>query len=727
MRTILPPAAALLLLLASPLAAQEGMATDKKPRQRGGSAEGSAAAEPAEIPLDFRKLDKKPSSASGGLVKPGTRMPGGMGPSERSRPSREEPPLPPEPEAEKKEGAESAPRESRRRPDYDLYEEASEAAEWAAKWQVRRYGLPEYYRVGAWQGLRDAIERSLESGYAFDDGAEDGERDPRAARSGSQEGRRAAEELGDQTAREAVEREFRDLAREPRRAPRAPAQLLADEPLPEDLIRVREPRIEDAFGDVAIGSYLHYEGFDRYVDPWQLYGATSWGQVYDSSWDSDRRAFDHWRDRGDDAIWDRLSRPEQDYFRRTFDDQLEYYRYQELRWSKDDAYREGYDDGWDYGADVGRELRYRQGYHQGFVDAATGAAEEVWNELYPEVYAGAYRSEYEAWSTSARPEIAGVELFDQNDDGIFEPGEEVRVALELNNYGGRDARLELGAAGRALAAPAAGGPLALRRRSSAEAELKVKLDPGQAPRTDTAFEVRAGELAEEVPVRISRPLELDRAVTFARLSSLEGRASLEATVWNRSRKPAAGSLDLWVGERRIPGQSLEVLAPGGRRAVALEADGLDGLALLEGAAEVRLELKSREVVQDELVQRLPALGLDLASGELAAFWLEAVYGERDLGRADGVRAVELLARRMAADWEVQRAASGNPYKEDLEKKQARTALGALAAAEAAERRPIRRSDLRKALAARLKALAEKLPGTHPFLRGSFKKLAAKLG
>lgn len=718
--------AASLLLLAAPLAAQERTNEDKKARTREGAADAPAAAAPAEIPLDFRQLEKKPSP--GGLVKPGTRMPGGMGPSDRSRPSREEPPLPPEPEAKKGEdGLEAMPRESRRRPDYDLYEEASEAAEWAARWQVRRHGLPEYYRVGVWQGLRDAVERSLDSGYAFDDGLEDGARDPRAARSGGGEGERAAEARGEEAAREAVETELRDLSREPRREPRRPDQLLAEEPLPEDLIRVREPRIEDAFGDVGVGSYLSFEGFDRYLDPWQLYSATTWGQVYDSSWDSDRDAFAHWRDRGDDAIWDRLSRPEQDYFRRTFAEQLDYYRYQELRFSKDDAFREGYDDGWDYGSNVGAELRYRQGYHQGFVDAATAAAEDAWNEVFPEAYAAAYRAEFEAWSTSARPEIAEVELFDHNDDGIFEPGEEVRVALELANYGGRDTQLELGAEGPALASPGAAPSLALRRRSAKSAELTLRLDPGQAPRTATAFTVRAGELRKEVPILVSRPLELDTNLTFEGLSSLEGRATVGAAVWNRSRKPVAGSLDVWLGERRIPGRSLEVLAPGSRREIRLEVDGIDGLALLEGVAEVRLELRSREVVQDELTRRLPALGLELASGELDAFWLEAVYGDNELGRAAGVRTVELLARRMAADWEVQREASGNPYKEDLEKGRGRTALGALAATEAADRRPIRRPELRKALAARLKALAEKLPGTHPFLRGSFKKLAAKLG
>lgn len=717
---------ALLLFLVAPLGAQT--ADDRKPRNREDAAEAAGAAgtaaAPAEIPLDFRKLEKSASPSLGTLSKPSSRIPGDMGPSERSRPSREEPPLPPAPEAEKGQDGqlEAMPKESRRRPDYDLYEEASDAAEWAAKWQVRRHGLPEYYRVGVWQGLRDAVERSMSSRYAFDSGLRDGERDPRAGRSGGEEGERAAEELGEEAAREAVEKEFRDLSREPRRNPRVP-----DDPLPEDLVRVREPRIEDAFADVSIGSYLSFDGFDRYVDPWQLYSATYWGAVYDSDWDSDRRAFEHWRDRGDDAIWDRLSRPEQDYFRRTFADQLDYYRYQELRFSKDSAFREGYDDGWEYGSEVGAELRYRQGYHQGFLETATGAAEEAWNEVFPEVYTRTYRADFEDWSTSPRPEIASVELRDQNDDGIFEPGEKVTVALELKNFGGRDVQLPLSAAGAALAAPASAPALALRRRSAKGAEMTVELDSRHPPRTDTSFAVQAGELEEEVAIRVGRPLELDPAIAFGRLSSLEGRAALTATVWNRSRKSAAGSLDVWVGERRVPGRSLEVLPPGGRREVELDVDGLDGLAMLEGAAEVRLELKGRDVVQDELSRRLPALGLDLASGELDAYWIEAVYGEQAASRADGVRLVELLARRFAADWEVQRKASGNPYKEDLEKGKARTALGALASADAADRRPLRRPELRKALAARLKTLAEKLPGTHPFLRGSFKKLAGKLG
>lgn len=690
------------------------------------SADPATAPGTAEIPLDFRKIEKSarvPESVS----KPVIDLPYGLAPDEKSRPGREEPPLPPAPEGEDGQ-LESLPKESRHggggsrpRPSYDLYEEASKASQWAAEWQVHHDGLPEVYRTGAWQGLRDAFERALERRRAFDEGEDDGASDPRAASSGGREGEKAAIARGQEAARRAVEAEFRDLSREPRRFVKP-----ARQPLPDHLVRVREPSPEEVFGQFPIGGYLSYENFDDYVDPWRLYQMSTWGVVYDDDWAHDRRAFEHWRDRGDDAIWDRLSRPEQDYFRRTFAGQLDYWRSREMRRHAGRAYREGYDDGWEYGATVGAEFRYRQGYREGFLAAATEAATAAWDEIYPAVYERTYREEHEHWSGSAMPEIETVEIFDRNDDGIYEPGEELRLGIGLANFGGREIKLELGADGAAVEPAVAARPVSLARRSRSRAELLVRVDPGQAPRTESSFSVRAGSAGKTVPLRVSRPLEIDGQPRLEAVSSVAGRVRVEVTVVNRSRKPVGGTLDVFLGERRIPGNSLEVLPGGSSRVLSLEVADVPPLDLLEGRAELRFELRSRDVVQDQLRQRLPALGLDLESGELVDFWLEAVYGDVELGRADAARLVELVARRLAADWEVQRHASGNPYKEDLQGSR-RTALGELVAATRAERRPARHADLERALVGRLKSLVEQLPGTHPFLRGSFKKLAGKLG
>jgi hypothetical protein len=721
---LLSPLAGLLLwMLPAVLTAQEAPATDE------------AKDATAEIPLDFKQRESRAARSLGSIDKPSNRIPSDLEPDQESRPSREEPPLPPAPAEESGDssgGMEAATKDSRRgggsrpRPDYDLYEQASRAAEWAAEWQVEYEGLPEFYRAGVWSGLHDAFERATGRRSTFDEGAADGERDPRAERAGGQEAEKAARSRGRKEGRAAVETEFRDLSREPRRSPRVP-----NEPLPDGLLRVAEPREEDVFADITLGSYLSFPHFDRYVDPLQLYRASSWRMVFDSDWDSNRRAFDHWRDRGDDSLWDRLSRPEQDYFRRTFTDQLDYWRSRHLRSDADDAWREGYDDGWDYGADAGAELAWRQGYHQGFLDTATAVAEDVWADLYPRSFEQAYREEYQDWAGSARPEIEEARILDANGDGIYEPGEELRLELEVANFGGAPARLPLAAAGEAIEPAAGARPLEMRRRERARTELRLRVGREVAPRTRASVLVSAGDAEKETPLYVSRPLELGGPATYGELSSLGGRAALEATVWNRSTKPfSGGRLDLWVGDRSIPGPALPALAPQESRRVPLEARGLDGLAMLEGFAEVRLELRGpalgqNQVVQDQLVQRLPALGLDLRSRELEDFWLEALYGEIAPSRAEAVRLVELWARRMEADWEIQRKASGNPYKDDLQGG-GRTALGELVSASLAERRPLRRPELQDALAKRLKTLAEKLPGTHPFLRGSFKKLAAKL-
>ncbi len=200
---------------------------------------------------------------------------------------------------------------------------------------------------------------------AFDDGEDDGRGDPRALRSGSREGEKAALARGQASWPPGGRRpSSATCRREPRRIARPPR-----EPLPPNLVRVRERAPEEVFGDVSIGSYLSYENFDDYVDPWRLYQAASWGAVYDDDWESDRRAFDHWRDRGEDAIWDRAEPARAGLLPPHLRRPARLLAVPRAAPYADRAYRDGYDDGWDYGSEVGAEFRYRQGYREGFLAA----------------------------------------------------------------------------------------------------------------------------------------------------------------------------------------------------------------------------------------------------------------------------------------------------------------------------------------------------------------------
>ena len=98
----------------------------------------------------------------------------------------------------------------------------------------------------------------------------------------------------------------------------------------------------------------------------------------------------------------------------------------------------------------------------------------------------------------------------------------------------------------------------------------------------------------------------------------------------------------------------------------------------------------------------------------------------DASSSDVARAQDLFLRRLQVDWQAVVAAGGNPYKEDYKRSGRRTAMGDLANSFDEQRHRVRNPRVFNSLAPRIEALAKELPGTHPFLRKWFKRLAKKL-
>ena len=86
----------------------------------------------------------------------------------------------------------------------------------------------------------------------------------------------------------------------------------------------------------------------------------------------------------------------------------------------------------------------------------------------------------------------------------------------------------------------------------------------------------------------------------------------------------------------------------------------------------------------------------------------------------------LMLRRLEVDWRRVVAAKGNPYQNDLRNRSRETSLGDLVA-EYRSHPTARKAPIFLSLAGRIEDLSRELPGTHPLLRRSMRKLAKQLG
>jgi hypothetical protein len=611
-----------------------------------------------------------------------------------------------------------------------LSRQAAAAARWSAAAVVDRGGALNYYRAGWYRGLRRALEHPALGEWDYLAGVRFGSRDPDARRLGLDEGARAAAEDAYGAAEARVEGQFLDLSRPP--VPDRDAEVgawsrtghWADPPELRDVFAAHPVARLTFASDRARRAFR-----DWTYDPWTLSRCESHGEFLDTRWSDPDRAFDLWTsNRRRAAYWFALDDPtSRRAFRHAFEHAFRRALANEHARALERAWREGHDDGWDYGTVVVFEWNWRRGWAEGFDRAVTRAAEDAYLRSYGPEYRAAYDAAFDRWSHSAVPGIESVTLVDGNDDGVFEPGEDVLVEVRAVNYGGGSGTVALEVAGRhLLRGDAAEIRLDGRGPLDRAPVLRATIATRAAVRTRTAVDVTLGDATAEAAFRVGRPLEIADGIGFD-ADVLGGRATLELEVVNRSRRPVAGAVRVERRDGRgARDEAVPTLAPGASRTVAFDLEAIRPAALVGGSFESRLVVESAGVVQDELDWRAPDRASDLGS-RVFADWIAALAADPGTTSAELDEARALMLRRLEADWARAVRGRGNPYKEDLKKGRSGTAVGELVRLRESAGKRGDHAGVYRMLAREIDAHADALPGTHPFLRKALRKLADRLG
>jgi hypothetical protein len=590
-------------------------------------------------------------------------------------------------------------------------------------------GRRELYRAGFHRGLRAATDATQGAEWELEEGRRQAFHDPDARRLGREQGANTADELSRDAAAGRVAEQFRDLSREPRFVPWPvpPGFTPAAPPIPA-------PTLEETFaafpwsGFTALGARYQSYLAEWSYDPWSLRRCDDPAEFLDPDWADPGAALERWRaTRAASTIYRDLDAAGRADFRAAFERAFRDKVRQLLPTQLQSAFEAGLADGWSYGWFVGQEWNFRRGYHRGYLEAHADAAAREYDRSYPVRYAFWYADAWAGWSERPHPEVASMTVRDADDDGVFEPGEQVLVDYGLVNYGGAGGPVTVFLDGPVLERSARGTvELPARGRAQDDAQVVGTIDV-RAPLGETRLSLVVGEDATDLPLQVAHPLRFEPGSLQTRRDNLAGRVTLQIDVTNQSRRPVGGRVDL----RRSDASPLErsrplpEIAPGASAPVVFELAGLEPLDLIGGRVRLELAVRGDGVEHDGVIYRVPDTVRDLASRDLP----QLIRRQAHDGATSDVEiatARDLLLERLREDWRVAATGKGNPYKKDLRRGGTRTALGELVELCRRESVSAVRPEVFEGLSSEILQLADVLPGAHPLLRKYVRRLALEL-
>ncbi len=601
-----------------------------------------------------------------------------------------------------------------------LERDAAFAARAVAQDLAEGYAYREYYKVGFYQGMHRQIRAPHPGQGLFETGARLAAASASFRREGWDLGATAAELEAPRQAEQAVAQQFHDLSRQPSAYPAAvrplPPPFSAEASYPQ-------PQLDEIMATVARASYRSRVFFEDWrLEPLALYRHAGYRDCFDDRWLDPDFAFRCFADNSRaSAAYRRLDKPGREHFAQAFiqayPDCLEAL----IPRVQDRAYADGWREGYNFGWDVRSHWELCSGYAFGAEREVREHASRAYAETYGRAYDQAYRRAYDRWSDSVVPELRELHVVDDNRDGVLQPGEFFELQYDAVNYGGRAGNTALELSGPALERPVQ-LTLALPARDHSQGQplLQARIDSHIEPWRAYPLTVILGEARQQLELQIRYPLALNGATVMAR-DNLRGTLALKIEVENLSSRPIAETVLRWGNDHL----ALDEVPAQGRRDLRVTLSGIDPLDLIAGRPGVLFELFAEDRRWSSLETSLTEQVTDLASDDLFQVLLTLAHDQNpDSERVH--KAQRLWLRRMERDWSAAIAADGNPYKEDIRDAGTRTQLGRLVQAYRSGRNGMAHPEVLTGLRQDLLDLGERLPGTHPFLRKSFRNLTEQL-
>jgi hypothetical protein len=296
------------------------------------------------------------------------------------------------------------------------------------------------------------------------------------------------------------------------------------------------------------------------------------------------------------------------------------------------AVDEAFPKGYYIGEAVGLSMAFQTGQIQEYNYRYQKDSIATYKDVYSRVYENTFESKFKERMNSAQPEVEGLVIAGDVNDGILRAGEKVAAQLVIANYGGAAKKVTISIYGDlAGSSKTMEYNLPALKRVTVTTDYLAQVATNKNPRERVQLGARVDSIARPINLEINNIVEI-RGLKISELDAVEGTATVQVQLLNPSTatNPQSHQLKLSIaGHTSSMTETVEPLKGGERKLVQFSVTGVDPLLLInKGLSVDTVSTMSSEKLDSEVGSRQSAN----KTADLTKYYNQLVLGTENLAK-----------------------------------------------------------------------------------------------
>lgn len=293
---------------------------------------------------------------------------------------------------------------------------------------------------------------------------------------------------------------------------------------------------------------------------------------------------------------------------------------------------EAYPKGFYIGEAVGLRIAFQAGQIQEYNYRYQKHSIETYKEVYAQVYQNTFESKFKERMNSAQPEVEGLVIAGDVNDGILRAGEKVAAQLVIANYGGVAKKVTISLYGDlAGTSKTMEYNLPALKRVTVTTDYLAQVTPNKNPRERVQLGARVDSIARPINLEINNIVEI-RGLKVTEFDAVEGTATVQVQLLNPSTatNPQSHQVKLTIaGHAATLSETVEPLKGGESKVVQFNVTGVDPMLMINKGLAIETEsTMSAEKLDSETTSRQTAN----KTVDLTKYYNQLVLGTESLAK-----------------------------------------------------------------------------------------------